>query len=420
MKRIRNVGLAALAVMSLAATIGVGSASAASIISESSVSTTITGTGTGTNSFGLGRGTIACSPVSALGVQNSKASQALQASTAAVAQGPLSCSEYPYFSSATLQPNGCTFTYRPGAEVSKGKFSGTLDLGPATCSIIIQVPEGGGWPACQVTIAAKSGLTATYENIGTGTGRTVRVSLNAANLKYTRSGSVCGTQSGENGTWSGSWELKGSNPNTGVQIGIYLEQTSGLQLTGEESAEKAKQPRFKNGVYSASILGGVSTTSKFTEDALGETVECGSGSLGPATVLADTADLSINASYEPCTAATLGYKSTMKMNSCNYVFHVANVGPPYSGSTDIACSKEGDAIEAVVTGTSGTTVCSLLFPAQKLGTASYEMTGSGETRKVIANVKGEGLKASRTGSVLCGPKSSTTGSFTGGFFLTGP
>ena len=40
-----------------------------------------------------------------------------------------------------------------------------------------------------------------------------------------------------------------------------------------------------------------------------------------------------------------GLKTTPKVNSCKYVFHSTSETAPYTGTMDIACSKEGDAIE---------------------------------------------------------------------------
>jgi hypothetical protein len=210
---------------------GPTSAMASPFISESE-NTTYAGTGLGSGqSLGLSVGTITCGNASMSGFSAPKTAETLSATVA-----DPTCN---FFGSLPMKTNGCNFILRPGAETETNKFDGTIEIGPPGCGPITLKSE-----ICEITIGAQSGLAASFQNSGSGSTAAVTVNLNATKLKYTTSGSFCGgaKTSHEDGTYKASWLLNGNSGGTqkGIHVGHKINQ--GFYLTGEKSAEVAKQP----------------------------------------------------------------------------------------------------------------------------------------------------------------------------------
>jgi len=399
-KRIRTLCLFAVTALTLTASLGSVSASASQFVSES-VSTDYAGSIGGENHLIVfGSSWTHCNPQFSAS-PGGKALKPLE--TDEVSGSCLFGGEFP------MKWGSCQLIFHPGSEVSAGKFNGSFDIGPSGCGSITLESSSCAW-----TVPAQTGLKASFTNEGTGSKRTIKVKAEATGIKYTRSKKTCGEGTHTNGTWSGFWMLKGTV--AGSQVGVYVGKgINALYMDGEVSAEEANQPRFASLYQPASISGGVAKNHVFKYWG-SLSVTCTSAQL-TSTMAEATTDLSVNASYSGCTGP-MGLPTTVTMNSCSYVFHVANALPLYTGSTDIACSKAGDAIEFIAKGTKdGGTVCTLSFPAQTIGTASYESVFESENAHVLAEVVGSGVKSTRTGSPLCGAAVSETGTFSGGFAL---
>jgi hypothetical protein len=95
-------------------------------------------------------------------------------------------------------------------------------------------------------------------------------------------------------------------------------------------------------------------------------------------------------------------------------------GPPYSGTAEIVCAKEGDKVE-IVPMLFGSPVCHVYIPPQTIGTEAYETVGSGASRYIVATANGEGLEYSPSGGGgLCGVVGTHhDGTFKGEFELSG-
>jgi hypothetical protein len=135
----------------------------------------------------------------------------------------------------------------------------------------------------------------------------------------------------------------------------------------------------------------------------GGTLSCYKGVLsGSASTASST--LNLVPSYSEC-ELTGGIATTVTLNGCYYVLHSTNESAPFAGSVDIACAKEGAAIEAVAGS------CKLTIPAQSsLGTVEFSNTGKGRARAIVASFNLSGLK----GTYGSGCYSQTIGTFENG------
>ena len=101
----------------------------------------------------------------------------------------------------------------------------------------------------------------------------------------------------------------------------------GLFLTGEKSAEEAKQPKFAAEKYVASVAGASTTTNAYKLQY--GTAEC-SGVQPSSEISAPASQLSMNWIYGlPCAFV---FPSPIRQNGCSIVLHVNNAGPLMSGA----------------------------------------------------------------------------------------
>jgi hypothetical protein len=313
----------------------------------------------------------------------------------------------------TLAANGCKLIFHPGTIISGTTFAGTVDIGPSGCGPIV-IPIS----ACQVQIGAQTGLTVTYENLGTGSTASVLVKSTFANMKYTQpSGGGCGgSGTFENGSFNGTWQIKNySNAGHTSQQGVKIspEKAVGLYLAGKKSEEKVNQPKFEASKYPVVIDGNqLSSAQPFKFTTAAGNFKCADALLH-GEVSSSTAALALKADSTGCKA--FGQSATVTMNSCYYVFGVANADSPYSGSLTLACNTPGDVVSVTVSN------CSVTVPPQTLGTLAYENLGAGNERQVAGSVTGEGLAYSIAGpGTSCGTAGSyVDGKFSGPFDLRG-
>lgn len=108
---------------------------------------------------------------------------------------------------ATVTMNSCS--YELGVANAGPPYSGSVSLscGKAGDAVKIDVPLAG----CSISIPAQTIAAATYENLGTGSGRQVLVTLAGSGISYSTSGGgSCGSSS-SGGSLSGTITLSGSN-----------------------------------------------------------------------------------------------------------------------------------------------------------------------------------------------------------------
>lgn len=274
--------------------------------------------------------------------------------------------------------NGCQQVFHFGAETGPGTFEGTFDL---SC------PEGKNleienyWSSCDATVYPKSGLKATYTNVGSGSSRSVEVKLQGGGVKYTIT-PICGS-SGESATIAGTWQVKGYVE--GKQVGERLEPADGFFIAkngGESTAT------FNGETYPLTVNASQSPSPndhRLTMPGKGTgTFSCESVFMN-ATLATPTPEFTDTLSMSNCTG--LGIKATVEMNSCTYVFDITNTEAPFVGTQKLVCSKEGDAMVIKV----GTT-CTEVFPPQTLATVKYENLGADGGRYVLAKAEGTGIK----------------------------
>jgi hypothetical protein len=395
-KRIRLFTLAAMAALALTACIGAASASAASFLAAK-YPVTLSGAPTGPHSMNIKNfGAVDCTGSS---FSASMANSADPLATSSVADS--SCK---IFGEAPMKFNGCQLIFHPGDEMAGESIKGSIEIGPAGCGpISIQNATCN-----KLTIGAQSGLSATYQETTSNGVPAVRVNAQVTNLKYTESG-TCGEGTYENGVYTGSWLITGKDAG-GSAVGVSISSPSGIYLTGEKSSEEAKQPKFAAEQYPTQIAGIQGPTSHLFTTRTGQ-IKCSQGGFFGALSAAGPL-LSVIPKYEGCTS--FGLKATVSMNSCSFVFQVANATPLYKGSMVVYCTKAGDAMEVKAPG------CTIKFPSQAGGEGvSYVVNGSGSARTIVAGAELKGIEYIQTGIFCNGEGVFKDGTFTGDTLLRG-
>lgn len=409
MTRTKKLALLALSGLTLVALIAPAHSSAAKFVSETKVTEFSPSSAVSFDiAFGVGKNTYECAGLSFSGEENGSETTEGFASSAVDA----SSASDPSCTGLIFKMNGCkpTFNSPPGGTSNQG----TIDIGPAGCAPITAKNALN----CEWTIPAQSGLSATYENQGSGTGRTISVDLSTSKLKFNIvKNAGCGAVgSYSDGVLQTEFTLQGTAAG-GSPVGIRVaELPVGFYLTGEKSEDPAKQPRFEAEEYPTDLVGQISKTHSFLLKEGGASVNCETGSLS-AFISGPTPALDMDADYTGC-AKFLGQQVSIDMHSCEHDFVIYNTNPPYSGAIVMYCTIPGDAIEIVV-GNPASPICTYEMPPQYLTGVTYSVTGSLNERKVVAEVEDKSVTYTRTYNGLFCPPASSTGAFSGGFTLEG-
>lgn len=411
MRRIKNLSLAAFAAMALTAALGAAGASASQLNAESYPTTIGSSNPYGQQAWLFHSTQQHCDAPQLSGSLSGAASKL----SASAADGKC----YDNFSAGTeLKTHGCSFTYRPGAKTESGTFKGTVDIVcPAGQTISF---SGGGSLACQVTVPAQQEIPATYENVGVGKERAVKVTVNETSLQHSQvSGSNCGSiGSYGDGAWSGSWKIQGANGFGSV--GIWL-TGEGFELPPAGIAINGTPPKLVAGTYPISIAGDQNAGGQHVLTLAGWTLKCTTAKL-TSSASAATAQFSVTPEYSGCTMS--GLSSTVNTNGCTYTFNVLNQPPSgstYAGHADISCPA-GKSIQIVTKSGTGQLVCTFTIGTQTTDSGGLSFTNESSTSTIglglsikgidHQQVKGEGLAACTSGSY-------TTGSYTGSSTLVG-
>jgi hypothetical protein len=347
---------------------GLGAASASAAFEAETSAVNLTGEGTSAQYLSFGIVPLNCSGnYSGTGTEASE--------TMTLAPSYSNCKFTNGVGAATINSNGCQFTYDE---------AGTVAISGASCGGIKIT-----YFNCSVTIPAQSGLkAASYSNEGTGTGRTIRISNEISGISYSQTGSCNGGGSGSftNGTISAPVSVKGSNG--GSAVGIFT--------------TSRHAPRFEAEKYSASISASPGKSETLFGNANGN-VSCSSAALS-GNLSAASKDLALNqsGSWNCSSSGWIEANVTVSMNSCGYVVHAENIGPPYTASLEIDCTTAGDSIKLAYP------FCTVTIPEQTFAAGvALSNTGSGSSRQVDAQVnvssatyteKGFACKAGTTGA----------------------
>jgi hypothetical protein len=385
-KRIKLLLLAALGALALTASMG-ASAASASGIAFGAYPATANGEGTGfTFTFGGGKW-IGCNSATYDSGAVTGATETLPTTVgASECTGDLE-------GKVTVKMNGCKFNYHPAVG------AGSFDIGPIGCGPI--TTEGN---SCSRSIFSGSGFAATFSNEGSPS--KVRIEHKATGLQYAvtkGSKAVCG--SGGAFALTGTGVLKGFN-GAGTQVDAQVVPGTGLYMTGKESGEAGSQPKFEAEKYPVTIGGAQDPTNKLKLVIGGNrTVEC-QEVYSKSAASGATAQLTLSTEFNGCTLTVLGstVSAAVKTNGCNLVLHALNAGPPYSGSIDVACGNEGEAIE-IDTYAQGSTICTYkISPQSGLTGVGLSNVGSGNERGVTATFGLSGIGITRAKGTLaaCG------------------
>lgn len=315
-----------------------------------------------------------------------------------------------------ITANGCKFEFHPGSEDS-------FDIGPPGCGPITTEDE-----FCKYAIGAQTGLPATYKNVGTGSSAKVMIEIDTDEIEYTISGFICGKGTYTDGEYEGAWEVMAGSEN-GMPVGIHAvdQFPTGFFITGKAAEKEAEQPRFSAEKYPTVIRGGQVEAHEFIPSVsalygYGEGLQC--EDVGFDTeVTGSTATLSVAASYTGCDVIVHEFPTTINMNSCRYVFNLLNIGPPYAGTMDIVCTKEGDAIETKWFPTWGGSCTVRTGPQKGLKSVTFANVGEGSKRGVEIDFEVKGIESTfLNGPLLCGVEKNSThkdGTYTGSSQLFG-
>jgi len=366
-KRIRYLGVALIAALSLLAILGSASAGASWIVSSGTIKAASSGLqefdAPGTGSFRCGTG---------------PSFEVAPTATKSLDSGTLgNYTKCVLFEATTLKTNGCHLIFRPGNEIKAGVFGGTFEIGPAGCGPMSIEYLGG----CKELFKSKAGLSAEYTNSGSGTGASVTVKLKATGLDTT--GSNCGG-GGTSANYNGTYVLTSA-------LGVHVSEVK-FFVDGEESKEESKKPKFNAGVYPSTIDASLIAPMEIkTPEGI---VKCSSASLlSPMSTSTNTVDFkgTLTCDY------AFGSSSTTKVNGCYFRFQVLTSSGGYGGKSSIVCNNPGEAIE-VSPLFFGSPVCTISFPAQEIdSTTSFVNWENG----IFAQVDGEGLTHTGTGGT-CG------------------
>jgi hypothetical protein len=342
---------------------------------------------------------------------------------------------YDHGAPVKLVSNGCTYAWAISKLTGTSTADGTETINcPAGKEFKFiryesKSKEEAGVPLCEYGMPAQGPLGGSeYSKLGSGSTAHINLdwqsNVKANVLKGPKV--VCGGAVGESIILSfvGSIELTATHnySQNGLTFG-----PGDVYLAGEKSAEPSKQPRIESESLPTLIGGNQDAASPHLLDFGGvRKISCGGVHLA-GEVAGPVSQLPLSAEYSGCTAAPSNLPSTVSMNSCHYTLHVLNVGPPYAGSVDVACSKEGDAIETKIYENKtkqeqGITLCVYKVGAQSglegvgLETGYYGSIFRGV--KVSLGLKGATFSVTQGHKMICGVSGSNL-SYTGATTLYG-
>jgi hypothetical protein len=282
----------------------------------------------------------------------------------------------------------------------------------AKCSLVLHPPTEGtvgsiditgtecvGIEASQTTeirVPPQTGLKASFENQGSGSGATVKVSLEATSLKY-EAKTISGWTTYTNGSYTTSWVLSGKSG--GVATGMAVLPYPGLSI-----ADLGSGPEFHSPIYPVTIAGEL--TSDLEASTVVGKVKCKAGSFttsgwAPEGLIADTSELVMTPSFSKCTLAGLSATVTPK-GGCWDTFSVTG-SAPYTGSLFI-CQTE-----VAVAGSP----CVVTLTNQTRSGMGYANVGSGSTSSVQATANLSGVSYQVANGATC-PNEAASGSYSTG------
>lgn len=420
MKRVKQLALAVLAALALSV-VGASSASAAGFLTSNLwYPAELTGAAPEKQTMTApGVKTFTCTGGNFLGeVDDILASTSLDATP-----GERKC-ESSGFPKSALQMNGCSFHFDPGTEnPATHQFEGTWDIGPPSCGPMLLIGSG----SCRFNIYPEAGMPATYTNEGTGSSATVSIDVSKSQLAYWMTGpeSGCPITKGENLQLGISWKV--SAKAFGAATGLRLDRIpNGIQVVGKGS--EGEGPRIEAEAYPASLdatneqkIG--ANEEYFYVPVSARKMECERTDFA-AVLTGPTATLPLDTTYSGSCRASGTLVIDVRMNSCDYVLNVLNAGPPYTGSYDIECAKEGDTIEFDMWNIFHTEVACTTKIGSQSSLTSVKINNAPEGEwwipRVILDVNLKSIEYTQTSNhnSFCGQTKGTTKTYKDGTYTT--
>ncbi|HEX5593649.1 MAG TPA: hypothetical protein VFX35_09925 [Solirubrobacterales bacterium] len=194
----------------------------------------------------------------------------------------------------------------------------------------------------------------------------------------------------------------------GLALGAML--VMGVVVAASASAQ------FEAETVPVKVTRSANNTQEYTYNE-GITVKCTTvGGSGEQTVTPST-DFRFNPTYTGCTVPAIGGTAIVNLTGCGYTF--TSAAKSTSMTTHIVC-PEGKLIHITVYDVFGTDLCTLYVgPQTPAGTITGSNLGAGTTREVKIASSLSAITGTRSGSSLCGPEHSTTGTYKGEVTVTG-
>jgi hypothetical protein len=372
MRRIKTLGLTAIAALALCAFVGVSSASAG-YFSVPAGTTNYAGTPS-EQYFTLTGGRSGNCTTGSFSGSVSHLDQSLTTEP----MPDMSC-ETSFEGPLTWKMNGCKFTFSPGVE---GTGPGTFAIGPAGCGPITLTGK-----YCTRSIAAQSG-SATFTNQS----GTVKIDISNAALKTTVAKETPQCKA-ENISYTGKWTVSAASGTIEVvssQVGVFL---GGSGFDAES--------------YPVALAGGQDPADTHALTLVGGRVyKCDHADLaGVATK--SSAELALAPKYTDCRVEVGASKlpATADAGSCGYTINS-------SGALGVTCTEVGDAIELKVYATAqkqaeGTPLCVYeIAPQSGVTGVALSNFGEGKKRGISLDFGLTGLKYKKTVGTIanCGEK----------------
>jgi|GEM_PF-3349418 len=396
MKQLKRFGVAGFLALALALGGSVASASAETGFVAGEYPAKVSGASEYIE-FQLGNNTLTCSP----SLELEMAEDTTQPETASFTGG--TCF-WAGLGNMTLEANGCQLSFDPHGESESATFEGEFSLGGAECEAM--TISHSFWN-CELQIEPTSEMSATFENQGSGSGRTLRFNPEASTLRYTGVGGYSNCPEGTHSDGEMSGGLTMSAESGGEQAALYIGDVPGRGVFVEGGEFQAEQ-------YPMPMAGEATEPHEFTLGPVGE-VACPSAGIGTNLGAAGTTLSPVGAGYEDGCLTSGTWQTSVEMNSCYYVFHIDN-------TMDIVCENAEDAIDVTLykVGSEEVKCHAHIGPQTGLSEVTYSTEGSEENRAIQVNVNVANLSYETTdGFFKCGVSKGThtNGTFTGGNLL---
>jgi hypothetical protein len=175
---------------------------------------------------------------------------------------------------------------------------------------------------------------------------------------------------------------------------LCLASVAVFALTAVASASASE---FKSENATSTFMHGVQIGSGDVFHTNAGNVTCTSATYAGTQAGASSTTATVAPTYSGCTGFLIS--ATIHMNGCEYKFEeptVTTAGVTYHGAIEIVC-PEGKEI-TVTAISAGTTKCTIHIPGGQTfaNAAEYTLSGSGETRKIVATISISGIHYSQT------------------------